>query len=268
MKPTNRPIPASQKAAATEPRRPRLRSVSASAAGHRSDERLEQAFAELAEARQALKLSKDLWNGARREIAELKETNARLRQRAVEQEQEVARTRLAAYHDELTGLPNRSLLLDRLTQALSRAKRQRKPLALLVLDLDGFKAVNDKWGHAVGDKLLRHVADRLRSSIRGGDTACRYGGDEFILLLPDVGDKERALHVAMKVHGLLARPYEIDGETMVIAASIGIALSKGAVPAGGASAHEKLINEADAAMYVAKTFDGPARSAPKIALAR
>src|ERR1700756_1647387 len=107
----------------------------------------------------------------------LAESNARLLRRVAQLECEVAQAHHFAYHDELTGLPNRALLLDRLNQALVRAKRQRKQLALLLLDLDEFKEINDRLGHVAGDKLLREVAERLSSCIRGSDTACRYGGD-------------------------------------------------------------------------------------------
>src|SRR6476646_7409193 len=112
---------------------------------------------------------------------------AGLRQEVSRLEQEVFRAQHAANHDPLTGLPNRSLLRDRVGQALARAARQGKQAALLMIDLDGFKNVNDAVGHAVGDKLLQQVARRLRTSIRATDTASRYGGDEFIVLLPDVG---------------------------------------------------------------------------------
>ena len=91
-----------------------------------------------------------------------------------------------AYHDELTGLSNRSLLLDRLEQTVTQSARQPRQAALLLLDLDGFKRVNDRFGHAVGDQLLQRVVQRLLATIRKADTTSRYGGDEFIILLPDV----------------------------------------------------------------------------------
>src|SRR5207248_6155996 len=139
-------------------------------------------------------------------------------------EHEVASVRHFAYHDELTGLPNRALLLDRLSQALVRAKRHNKQLALLLLDLDGFKDVNDTLGHVAGDKLLQRVSERLLSCIRGSDTACRYGGDEFVVLLPEVDDQNRALVVAREIHARLAKPYMVDDYSVGVTASIGVAV--------------------------------------------
>ena len=146
--------------------------------------------------------------------------------------------------------------MDRLHQALVRAKRQREQLALLLLDLDGFKNINDKMGHAAGDELLRQVAERLLSCIRGSDTACRYGGDEFVLLLPEVDGETRALAVAAKIRARLAEPYMLDGHPVLVTASIGVAL----YPVDGLSQSD-LIKQADVAMYLAKTVKN-ASSAP------
>jgi len=187
--------------------------------------------------------------GAQRQVALLMATNARLRQIAIQSEQEVMRARDFAYHDELTGLPNRMLLVDRFNQALVRAKRQEKRLALLLLDLDGFKHVNDSLGHATGDKLLQKVAERLLSCIRGGDTACRYGGDEFVLLLPEIQDQKQALQVAEKIRMRLAKPYMVDNHAIEATASIGVAV----YPVDGMSQPE-LIEKADVAMYRAKAL--------------
>ncbi len=159
-----------------------------------------------------------------------------------------------AHHDELTGLPNRILLLDRLDQALARAKRQHRHLALLFLDLDRFKDINDRLGHAAGDRLLQQVAERLRSSIRGGDTACRYGGDEFVILLPEVDDEAHALAVAGKIRTRLAKPCLVDDHSIAMTVSIGVSV----YPVHGSSQHD-LIRQADFAMYLAK--------APKVASA-
>jgi diguanylate cyclase (GGDEF)-like protein len=139
------------------------------------------------------------------------------------------------------------LLLDRLNQAMVRAKRQDSQLALLLLDLDGFKDVNDRLGHVAGDKLLQRVADRLLSCIRGSDTACRYGGDEFIVLLPEVDDQKRALVVASEIHARLAKPYMVDDYSIAVTASIGVAV----YPNDGMS-QDDLIKQADVAMYLAK----------------
>ena len=224
---------------------------------------LQQTIARLAELHQALAMVQEERNIARQQVARLSEANARLRQLATQQEQEVAKVRHFAYHDELTGLPNRSLLLDRLNQALARAKRQRKPLALLLLDLDGFKAINDRLGHDAGDKLLQCVAERLRSCVRGGDTACRYGGDEFVLLLPEVDDENRALDVARKVHVHLAEPYVVDDQSITVTASIGVAVS-----AVSGVCQQDLIKQADVAMYLAKTAQSTAPSKIRVVLAR
>src|SRR4051812_38244840 len=112
----------------------------------------------------------------------LAESNDRLRKRVAELERELTHARHLAYHDPLTGLPNRALLLDRLMQAMAQAQRQHKVVGLLLLDLDCFKSINDKLGHNAGDLILQEVAERLSSCIRACDTACRYGGDEFVIL--------------------------------------------------------------------------------------
>jgi len=166
--------------------------------------------------------------------------------------QRVAQARHFAYHDELTGLPNRSLLLDRLRQAVAQASRQHKQVALLFLDLDGFKGVNDRFGHAAGDTLLQQVAERLAACIRGGDTACRYGGDEFVIMLPEIDGAESAAAVAQKIHGHLAAPYVVDGQAITVTASIGAAV----YPADGKDCSE-LIKQADIAMYLAKVHSSP-----------
>lgn len=199
----------------------------------------------------------------RQQLALLVEINARLRRIAAQRELEVAKLRHCAFHDELTGLPNRALLLDRLKQALARAKRQQRQLVLLLLDLDGFKAINDRFGHAAGDALLQRVAKRLVSCIRGGDTACRYGGDEFVLLLPEVDGEERALEVVERIRAQLTRPYTIDGHSIAVTASIGVAV----YPGDGSGQHD-LIREADVAMYLAKTVKGNFNARAKAARPR
>jgi len=158
-----------------------------------------------------------------------------------------AQARRLAYHDALTGLPNRTLLEDRFRQAISQARRQRKCVAMLMIDLDGFKSVNDNLGHATGDKLLRTVAERLTGSIRGADTVCRYGGDEFVVMLPEVEGPAMAVAAADKVRASLGEPDIIDGHEIRMTASIGTAL----YPVDGKS-YEELIKRADEAMYRAK----------------
>jgi diguanylate cyclase (GGDEF)-like protein len=132
-----------------------------------------------------------------------------------------------AYHDELTGLPNRRLLLDRLKQAMAQAERQHKQLALLLLDLDGFKNINDQYGHETGDKLLQLVAERLAACIRTSDTACRYGGDEFIVMLPEIDGLENAEAVKEKIYSNLTEPYVIDDKIIALMASIGFVTYEG-----------------------------------------
>lgn len=151
-----------------------------------------------------------------------------------------------AHFDSLTGLPNRSLLADRVGQALSRVERNGEQLALIFLDLDRFKNVNDSLGHRIGDELLIQVAERLKTTIRDEDTVSRLGGDEFILVLPDT-NADGASHVAEKIQKTLSRPYHIEQHELTITPSMGIAL----YPTDGTS-YESLSMCADAAMYRAK----------------
>ena len=224
---------------------------------------LQRAIAQVKTLRRALVSSQEEAFAAHQEAALLAEVNARLREIAAQREAEVAKMRHFAYHDELTGLPNRALLLDRLQQALVRAKRQQTRLALLFLDLDGFKAINDRLGHAAGDKLLQRVAERLLSCIRGGDTACRYGGDEFVLLLPEVENEKHAVAVAQKIHARLARSYRVDDCSIAVTASIGVAV----YPVDGVSRND-LINRADCAMYRAKAFKRSSQVRAKMVTSR
>jgi len=157
-----------------------------------------------------------------------------------------------ALHDTLTGLPNRSLLLDRLEQALRTARRLATPLALLVMDLDRFKEINDAFGHRAGDLLIGEVAQRIVADLRETDTVARLGGDEFALILPGA-DEGGAGHVAQKIIAALQQPFEIDGVAHEVAISIGIAVS----PQHGEDV-ETLMRRADMAMYVAKTTPGGA----------
>lgn len=152
-----------------------------------------------------------------------------------------------AYHDILTRLPNRSLFRDRVNMAINRAQRQKQKLAILFIDLDRFKVINDSLGHTLGDRLLQAVSHRLKSSIRKVDTLSRFGGDEFTLLLPDMEDGEAALHVAHKILDTIKEPFQVTGHEIYIGASIGIAL----YPEAGENL-ETLIKHADIAMYRVK----------------
>jgi diguanylate cyclase (GGDEF)-like protein len=156
-----------------------------------------------------------------------------------------------AQHDGLTGLPNRALFEDRLRQAMAQARRGAGFLAVLFVDLDGFKAVNDSCGHHTGDLLLTAVAKRIEGCVRDADTAGRIGGDEFVILLSAIELERDALAVAEKVRAALAMPFDLDQSTQRIAASIGVAL----FPQHGDSEHALALS-ADAAMYRAKAAGG------------
>jgi diguanylate cyclase (GGDEF)-like protein/PAS domain S-box-containing protein len=152
-----------------------------------------------------------------------------------------------AHYDSLTHLPNRALFADRLKHALVAGTRYKKKTALLFLDLDRFKTVNDTMGHLAGDLLLQSVADRLKSCVRESDTICRQGGDEFMILLPDGSDEEDAEKVARKIIGAMQDPHQIGDKELVITCSIGISICP-----DDATDDEMMIKHADDAMYIAK----------------
>lgn len=159
----------------------------------------------------------------------------------------VKKLQYLAQHDPLTDLPNRSLLRDRLAHAIALAKRNASSLAVLFLDLDNFKHINDSLGHAMGDKLLQSVAQRLRNCIRASDTVSRHGGDEFVILTEEDRHTEDVAHTAQKVLAALAAPHHIEQYNFYTAASIGISI----YPTDGQDA-EALLKNADTAMYHAK----------------
>ncbi|MBX3705186.1 MAG: EAL domain-containing protein [Pseudomonadales bacterium] len=152
-----------------------------------------------------------------------------------------------AYHDLLTHLPNRALLKDRLSLAIAQAERNERRLAVMFLDLDRFKVVNDTLGHTMGDRLLKAVAGRLQGCLRAGDTLSRFGGDEFMLLLPDIRTRDDVVVIANKILQQLHAPFVLDGHELFVGASIGIAM----YPEAGSS-EEALIQNADIAMYHVK----------------
>jgi diguanylate cyclase (GGDEF)-like protein len=156
-----------------------------------------------------------------------------------------------ALHDALTGLPNRGLFLDRLAQALTRLGRHSSALAVLFCDLDRFKVVNDSLGHGAGDMLLIDVARRLEGVLRAGDTAARFGGDEFVILCEDIVGAHQAIAIADRVSAALAAPFVLGDDEAFVRTSIGIAMATGQ----GARA-EALLRDADAAMYRAKEKGG------------
>jgi diguanylate cyclase (GGDEF)-like protein len=172
---------------------------------------------------------------------------AELEKRDLEKRRAETRLQYQALNDELTGLPNRRLLADRLSHALAAAKRESRQVALLYVDLDGFKLVNDSLGHPIGDLLLSQVGERLRSRVRQADTLARLGGDEFSVVLTGLSAKEQAGVVAASLLEVLASPFTIESHEITISASIGVSF----FPANGSNA-EVLLQQADSAMYAAK----------------
>ena len=172
----------------------------------------------------ALQVSRKRLRAAQCRIDALETEGLLLKHRVALLQRTVVQTRQFACHDELTGLPNRRLLVDRYTQAVALAARRAHRVALLFLDLNEFKKVNDVHGHAAGDSILQQFAKRLRACIRTSDTACRYGGDEFVVLLPELEGRESALAAARKIRARLAAPYVVDGVEITVTASIGVAV--------------------------------------------
>lgn len=152
-----------------------------------------------------------------------------------------------AQHDFLTDLPNRVLLTERITQAIMLAQRHHKLVALLFVDLDHFKYINDTLGHAIGDQLLQSVADRLLACVRATDTVCRQGGDEFVILLTEIEQSQDAAHFAEKIRTVLATPCTISGHELTVTLSIGISI----YPDDGMNV-DSVMQNADTAMYYAK----------------
>jgi diguanylate cyclase (GGDEF)-like protein len=168
-----------------------------------------------------------------REVASLREREQHLLQRA--------------HTDPVTGLPNRYLLQDRMKQALAFEKRHTGFVALLLVDIDNFKRINDAYGHAAGDTILRCVGERLRGSIREYDTVARLGGDEFVILLPDVPDRETVVKLAEKVVSLFIPPFFVDDRSIRLTGSVGMT-----VHSGDEIDPETLLQLADEAMYSSK----------------
>lgn len=166
---------------------------------------------------------------------------------ARQSEFEVQKMSHLAQHDDLTGLPNRVLLRERLTQAIGMAKRHHKQVALLFLDLDFFKQINDSFGHSVGDRLLKEVATDILDCVRTTDTVSRHGGDEFVVLLTEIEHVGDSTQVAEKLLARFARPRIVDGHELKLTLSIGISV----YPENGLDA-DTLLNSADASMYTTK----------------
>ncbi|HEY2623858.1 MAG TPA: diguanylate cyclase [Dyella sp.] len=198
-------------------------------------------FLELYAARAQLKMTLDA----------LSERNTQLSEEIAERKRIEAQIRHQATHDMLTGLPNRTLFHDRLRTAMQRVPRHGHGFALALLDIDGFKGVNDNHGHPAGDALLQAIAKRLSEHVRANDTVARLGGDEFALIVEDVGDLPSLLKRCEQVCAVLAEPYSLQGSegrfAVYVSASIGIAVWQ---DAGGSD--EALIHAADRALYQAK----------------
>jgi diguanylate cyclase (GGDEF)-like protein len=181
------------------------------------------------------------------QIAALEKDNRRLEAALAELSRKESTSNYLAYHDGLTDLPNRRLLMDRFQQATANADRHQKHVALLFLDLNRFKRVNDQYGHSTGDKVLQAVAGRIQLMVRATDTACRYGGDEFAIMMPDLENATIAANVAEKIQDRLAYPYEVDDASIFLQSSFGISI----YPRDGI-VWDTLLRHADAAMYRSK----------------
>jgi diguanylate cyclase (GGDEF)-like protein len=221
------------------------------------DSELQRTCAELFDTKRALLTSQRELRTATQRINRLTTANARLRRELLQRVHGEARAERLAYQDELTKLPNRRVLLDRMRQAIARSARQNSKIALLWLDLDGFKGVNDWLGHAAGDKLLKEAGERLAASIRESDTACRYGGDEFAVMLADIGDMQSVNSVAAKIRDRLCEPYVIDDCEVRITVSFGTATFP-----DDAQGADDLVKKADATMYRSKPLHRAASIAP------
>jgi diguanylate cyclase (GGDEF)-like protein len=156
-----------------------------------------------------------------------------------------------ALHDDLTGLPNRVLFWEHLSLRVKLSRRRKSKFAVLFLDVDGFKAINDTLGHAAGDQFLKDLAKRLRSALRAGDIAARVGGDEFLLLFDEVASTESAAVVAERLNRALRVPYLIGTELKVVTASLGVAVGP-----DGLHTADAVVAAADSAMYEAKRLGG------------
>jgi diguanylate cyclase (GGDEF)-like protein/PAS domain S-box-containing protein len=153
-----------------------------------------------------------------------------------------------AFHDPVTNLPNRALFGERVRHAIARARREQRGLAVIFLDLDDFKTVNDSLGHAAGDQVLAEVAKRLATTVRASDTAARFGGDEFAILLEDVLNAQEAADTAERILAALTEPLAVDGKDVRVRGSIGISIAEGQATGDA----DELLRNADAAMYIAK----------------
>lgn len=188
--------------------------------------------------------------GIESELADVKTNLAEVSEGLSKAELDVQTARQLALLDALTGLPNRASFEQALAHELIQAKRHRRKLALLFIDIDKFKSINDSYGHSIGDQVLLMVANRSKSFVRGGDMISRWGGDEFVCLLLEIKQEVDIAHFAEQLINQIAEPCEFDGTTLTIKSSIGIAI----YPDDGETA-ELLFKNADSAMYEAKGLD-------------
>jgi diguanylate cyclase (GGDEF)-like protein/PAS domain S-box-containing protein len=187
------------------------------------------------------------WYGYFHDITARKKMEGALRERVLTQKKRERQIRFLAYHDALTRLPNRALLLSRLRQAIAHAQRSNEALAVMFLDVDRFKTINDTLGHPAGDTLLQQISRRLTETLRIGDTVARAGGDEFLVLVPGLHTPEDAGCVAEHVLASLSAPFIVSGQTLRVTGSVGLAMCP-----RDASDVESLIKYADTALYLAK----------------
>ncbi|WP_293625384.1 diguanylate cyclase [Salinisphaera sp.] len=198
-------------------------------------------FIELYESRHALK----------RALAELDERNSQLEREIEERRRAEDRAQQLATHDALTGLPNRLLFLDRLATSMQRARRKGGIFALGYMDLDGFKPVNDEFGHGVGDITLQTIADRLRENTRKTDTVARFGGDEFALILENVDDQQACIALCEALRAQLSEPISLPCAGGSSDISVGVSIGLAFYPAHGENA-DRLMHNADRALYSVK----------------
>ncbi len=194
---------------------------------------------------------RELEGKVRERTKDLVEINTNLEKVIEKKEQAENSLQHLAYHDELTGLPNRNLLIDRITQSIKTSSRDNQQIAILFLDLDRFKNINDSLGHTVGDALIQEVASRLHTTLRSHDTVSRNGGDEFVIVLERLKNSNEAVHVAQKVIACLTDTFEIQSHKIHIGASIGISIYP-----GDGDTPLILLRNADTAMYRAKKSGG------------
>jgi diguanylate cyclase (GGDEF)-like protein len=198
--------------------------------------------------RKAESLERGRAEQAERHLQELKHYVDQLERSGKDAEENRDRLRHVAYHDALTGLPNRNFFTDRIEELIAQRDRRRpNRFAVLFLDLNRFKTINDSLGHTIGDKLIQSVGMRLSALLRTGDLVARFGGDEFAVLLEQVGEADRAVVVAEQIAAKIAEPMQLEGKEVFTSVSIGIAMSS-----GGYAKAQELLRDADIAMYNAK----------------